>query len=372
MRGFIAKACGLLVSAVWIGAAFPAMAQEMTFKVLTDRAGCGTCVWLQASGEITADSSARFKSFLQEQPFVSVVQIDSVGGNLGAALEMGELVRSRNLAMVVGGASVRATSSGDQIASRVAGQCASACVFVLAAGRERSQVAGSAIGVHQFSGGADGISGAQGLDVGQRVTGTLIAYLARMGVDPAMLAAASSASPNDIHVLSNNEALRFKLLTSAQEQYSAAATGRTPYNANVADPFGDSARIAPASRDECGVARFSRRDGNFSTTQLQEMNRYARDVCEEYFDAIEIGDLKECRGAWGPAQDAIDYVTANKHLGMSPQYQVLPGVALEMMHAAGDCRSREFEKSYSQRREAKEAEDDRQIEQLLEELRRRN
>jgi len=294
-----------LISAVWIGAALPAVAQEMTFKVLTDRAGCGTCVWLQASGEITAETSVSFKSFLQQNPFVSVVQIDSVGGNLGAALEMGELVRSRNLAMVVGGASVRSSSSGDQIATRVAGQCLSACVYLLAAGQSRSQVLDSVIGVHQFYGGTSGISGEAALDTGQRISGALIDYLTRMGVSPSMIAAASSARPDEIYVLSNSEKLRFRLLTSVQEQYSAApGYGRAIGTASI-DPFGDSSRVPPASSDECGKARYSLADAG-SVSAMQKKNRFFRDVCESYFEIIGISRVTECQDAWDAAHDVLN------------------------------------------------------------------
>lgn len=341
VRGMLAKACGLIVLLACVGAAMPAVAQQMSFNVLTDRAGCGNCTWLQASGEITADTTSKFKSFLQEHPYVSVVQIDSVGGNLGAALEMGELVRSRNLAVVVGGATVRSSSSGDQIATRVAGQCMSACVYLLAAGQPRSQVLDSTIGVHQFYGGTSNVTGDVGLDTGQRISGALIDYLTRMGVSPSMITAASSARPDEIYILSNTEKLRFKLLTSVQEQYSAApgygrAVGVT---STGIDPFGDNDRVPPASTDECGKARFSLAEAG-SVSAMQSKNRFFRDVCEEYFRIIGISKLTECQDAWNDAYQVLE----GKDTGSSlPHDMQLNFLSMKMLSSSTSCSQRRYE-----------------------------
>lgn len=311
LRGLLANGFLASISAIWMCTVNPAVAQEMSFRVVTDRAGCGTCIWVQASGEIASTSATSLKSFLQANPFVSVLQIDSTGGNLGAALEMGELVRSRNLAVVVGGASLRRNSLGDQIATRVAGQCMSACVYVLAGGQPRSQVLDSVVGVHQFYGGTSGVSGEVALDTGQRVSGALIEYLTRMGVSASIITAASSARPDEIYILSNTEKLRFKLLTSVQEQYSAVPGYGRAVAAPTIDPFGDSSRLPPASVDECGKARYSLADAG-SVSAMQAKNRFFRDVCNAYFEIIDVErrlnnrDIVDCQDAWGAALDELN------------------------------------------------------------------
>jgi len=290
-----------------------AYAQPMTLKVLTDKAGCGTCVWLQASGEITSETAQQFKSFLSDNPFVSVVQLDSVGGNLKAALEIGQVIRSRDLITVVGGAAIALSANGDRLATRVAGTCASACVYMLAAGRQRTQVRGSSIGVHQFSGTPADISGDDALDVGQRTTGALIEYLSRMDVDPLVIAAGSTASPKSVYVLSDTEALRFRLLTSLQEQFSVSPGYGRVAAVTGSDPFGDSPRVPPSSRDECGKARYSLSDSNYSTTRMQEKNRFFREACEAYFDSVEDrfgGGKRECQPVWDAVYDELQTLGA--------------------------------------------------------------
>lgn len=339
---------GWLLCLVWVSAGTSAFAQPMSFKVLTDRAGCGSCAWLQASGEIGSGTAEEFISFVQEHPFISVVQIDSSGGNLNAALEMGEYVRSKNLSVVVGGANVR-TVSGDQIATRISGQCMSACVYFLAAGQSRSQVLDSVIGVHQFYGEVLPPSIEDGLDAGQRVSGLLIDYLSRMGVSPSMVTAASGARPDEIYILSDTEMLRFKLLTSLQEQFSAApGYGRALGIASTGiDPFGDTERIPPASVEECGKARFSLADTG-SVSEMQSKNRFFRDVCEEYFDTIGILDLTECQEAWDDAYQVLqEHGTRNP---LSDEMQ-LGFVARSMLISMGACSNERLKKKGGRQRQ---------------------
>jgi hypothetical protein len=58
--------------------------------------------------------------------------------------------------------------------------------------------------VHQFSGKID-LSGSQ------EVSGTLVSYVAKMGVDPRLVSIASSASPENVHFLTAQELAVFKI-----------------------------------------------------------------------------------------------------------------------------------------------------------------
>jgi hypothetical protein len=169
----------------------------------------------------------------------------------------------------------------------------------------------SVVGVHQFYGSASGVSGETALDTGQRVSGALIDYLTRMGVSASVISAASSARPDEIYILSNTEKLRFKLLTSVQEQYSAVPGYGRAVGAPSIDPFGDSSRLPPASVDECGKARYSLADAN-SVSVMQAKNRFFRDACNAYFEVIDMErrynrpDLVDCKEAWGAAIDELN------------------------------------------------------------------
>jgi hypothetical protein len=129
-----------------------------------------------------------------------LVLLSSPGGDLGQAIIMGEIIRSRGLATVVG----TADSSG-----RIRpAYCASACVIVFAGGRPRYGVAGSLLGVHRFvttSPVSDPVADTQ------RTTGMLLGYMTKMGVSASVVEAMSQTS--EIRWLAPKEALAMNLVT---------------------------------------------------------------------------------------------------------------------------------------------------------------
>jgi membrane-bound ClpP family serine protease len=125
---------------------------------------------LAIHGTIGEASASWLRARLDEADLTAgdIVLLSSPGGNLGQALIMGEIIRSRGLATAVGttDASGRITRS----------YCASACVLVYAGGSPRYGVDGSALGVHRFvtpSPGRDPVADAQ------RTTGTVLSYMRR-------------------------------------------------------------------------------------------------------------------------------------------------------------------------------------------------
>jgi hypothetical protein len=174
------------------------LAPSLTSSLITDN---GRRI-LAVRGEIGAAGASWLRARLDESHLVpgDTVLLSSPGGNLGQAMLMGEMIRSRELATAVG----KPDGSGH---IRPA-YCASACVLVFAGGKIRYGVEGSALGVHQFYSVApndDPISHAQS------VVGMLLAYLRRMGISPAVVEAMSET--RDMRWLGAKEALAMNLVT---------------------------------------------------------------------------------------------------------------------------------------------------------------
>ncbi|HKS21064.1 MAG TPA: hypothetical protein VJS63_17810 [Bradyrhizobium sp.] len=153
-------------------------------------------------GKIGAASATWFREQLDDAHLKAgdVVVISSPGGDLGQAVIMGEVIRSRGLATAVG--------TIDPAGQIKPGSCASACVFVYAGGKVRFGVEGSRLGVHRFTATAAGDNPVADT---QRVTGMVLNYLTRMGVSPTLVEAMTAT--HDIRWLDAKEAAAMNLIT---------------------------------------------------------------------------------------------------------------------------------------------------------------
>jgi hypothetical protein len=172
----------------------------MTFRDAGNGGNCNSCEWLVGDGEITADTPRDFERFMADKGYSSLLYLNSPGGNLGAGIELGQDIRAHGLSTAVA-VSVSDGSGWEERTGR--GLCASACAYAFLGGVSRTAKAGE-LGVHQFSGKFD-------LSSSQEVSGTLVSYVAKMGVDPRLVSIASSASPEDVHFLTAQELAAFKI-----------------------------------------------------------------------------------------------------------------------------------------------------------------
>jgi hypothetical protein len=200
-------------------ALFVSPANAIEFRTGYTGGNCSTCSWIAADGEITPGSAQKLIDFISanELEYEKLVVVNSLGGSVSAALELGTLIRRRGMHVIVG----RTTDYEPEGAGRLfqsydAGVCASACVFVLMGGEVR-EVAdeNSLVGVHQFAPQADELGSiASTTSSTQSVVALLQAYAAEMGVNPAILTLASSTSPQDMTWLDAQVMEKFNLLTS--------------------------------------------------------------------------------------------------------------------------------------------------------------
>ncbi|HLZ06303.1 MAG TPA: hypothetical protein VKR55_29645 [Bradyrhizobium sp.] len=129
-----------------------------------------------------------------------LVLLSSPGGDVGQAVIMGEIIRSRGLATAVG--------TADDSGRVRSAYCASACVLAFAGGKPRYGVEGSLLGVHRF------VTTARVRDPvadTQRTTGMLLGYMTKMGVSSSVVEAMSETSA--VRWLAPKEALAMNLVT---------------------------------------------------------------------------------------------------------------------------------------------------------------
>lgn len=139
--------------------------------------------------------------------FVAVVRVhravavifNSPGGNVFKAMELGRLIRSEGLYTI--------QSRGSE--------CSSACALAFLGGVQRFAQPGS-IGVHRSSfKDTRGISVDDAVSQVQRLTADIMAYIAEMGADPALLQLALQYDSADMRYLSLSEMAQFRMTTES-------------------------------------------------------------------------------------------------------------------------------------------------------------
>lgn len=160
---------------------------------------------LEVTGTIDVGAAERFKTEVEGyREYIKVVALDSPGGSVNDALEMGKLIRSEGFATSVASGAL----------------CASSCPLVFAGGSERRATAASAIGVHQIYASVNAetlptslaAAGAAMSDA-QKTTAAITRYLTESGVDSALWLHALETPPNRLYYLSPEELTEYKLAT---------------------------------------------------------------------------------------------------------------------------------------------------------------
>ncbi|MBB3611613.1 hypothetical protein FHX11_004574 [Rhizobium sp. BK602] len=214
----------------------------------------GCMDWIAAEGMIDARSPADLRKLLasignRKLPII----VNSPGGNVAAAMEMGEIIRKRGLSVAVGGTRLLSCPNGQPLCGdgwragakgvvySVGATCLSACPFVLSAGVRRVVSPFSITGVHQIRttydqerilyrmryqviNGKKHIINRQELSrkfvglydstkLSKSLRSKILAYFKKMGVDRSILDMAMSAAPSSIRLITPDEAMKIGLLT---------------------------------------------------------------------------------------------------------------------------------------------------------------
>ncbi len=275
-----------------------AMAQvpgaPMQFMLVHAAPGSGNCRpegcmdWIAAEGMIDARSPDDLRKLLastgnRKLPII----VNSPGGNVEAAMEMGEIIRKRGLSVAVGGTRLESCPSNQPlcadgwragakaIAYSAGSRCLSACPFVLSGGVRRVVSPFAIVGVHQVKTTYDQeriiyrmryqiVNGKKHLisrqEISRKFVGLhdstklsksqrskMLAYFKKMGVDRSILDMAMSTVPSSIRLITPDEATNINLVTdkaSADDLIKAGACA-------AGQPF--SACLAPISADSTAL-----------------------------------------------------------------------------------------------------------------------
>ncbi|TQV84352.1 hypothetical protein [Aliikangiella coralliicola] len=171
--------------------------QSMTFKEMSSGGNCSHCSWIVAQGTITNQTVAEFESLIANGDMRTggIVILNSLGGELGAGLRLGHLLRKMEANVHVG-----SEFSGE--GEGTGGVCYSACAYAFLGGMTRSVSHQSSYGVHQFFIAkeskkiAGSFSSIGDISSTQLVAAVILDYVISMGIDPKLVAIASKIPPN--------------------------------------------------------------------------------------------------------------------------------------------------------------------------------
>ncbi len=213
----------LLLIVSWLGgSATPSLAEDaMAFQLASVgnghscRQGCIQVI--TAEGEINNDTAQKFLSFLSEhlqdhdlRPFVL---IDSPGGTVLGAMQLGTVFRTIGAAVMVAGTRDTPESANLRF---TAANCMSACVYAFMGGKKRLVPSVSRLGIHRMviheavrdpSGGMD----SENIYGSDEFVASLSAYTKSMGVDPRVIAYAEHIPAEAIHILTPAEIRRWHI-----------------------------------------------------------------------------------------------------------------------------------------------------------------
>jgi hypothetical protein len=285
----LSAAIAIALQATSVGAATRKIPQplnpafELPMRVVIVRNNIGSCEplcpqWVSAEGQITADSPAVFKKTLATARKLRLpIVVNSPGGDVDAALIIGEMIRARHLDVAVGSTyfggcapyqkdcKLPEEQKGVYRGIVLSGQgfCVSACAFVLASGERRMRGIGALVGVHQISrtitrekvdyfekyrivNGKRKVLSRKIMDrkpvksyvstrLDKRLKQRLLAFFERMGVDKALLALFDRAPPSSMYMLASDEVRATRLITDVTPAHELVASGvcaREPAAAN--------------------------------------------------------------------------------------------------------------------------------------------
>ena len=164
---------------------------------------------LRLTGTIDPGAATRFaQEIAQRGEYVSTVLLDSPGGSVDDALQMGRQILEHGLNTQVPDGAL----------------CASSCPIVFASGEERTAGREAAIGVHQIYAAALSATPLDALSVAgvamadaQSATAEITRHLGETGVDPALWLHALETPPDRLYYFSPEEMERYVLVTEWME-----------------------------------------------------------------------------------------------------------------------------------------------------------
>ncbi|AID32446.1 hypothetical protein MCHK_4645 [Mesorhizobium huakuii 7653R] len=212
--------------------------EPMVFAAGYNGGNCDGCEWLIAEGTFVEGTSAKLLEFLTARfgkpgggPELSF-HFNSNGGNVIEALRVGEIIREWGLDTSLGKTVGVIRDYGPPEYSTIysedsrPGVCASACAYAVLGGVKRSFVEADKLGVHQhysdksISDPLAQTATAIDRSVDQLISGIIMEYVMRMGVDPHLVSQAASVAPwDEMRWLTPAEIVKYRI-DNMSDQYS--------------------------------------------------------------------------------------------------------------------------------------------------------
>ncbi|ODS56928.1 MAG: hypothetical protein ABS40_09095 [Agrobacterium sp. SCN 61-19] len=169
---------------------------------------------ISAFGRIEPGDQEKFREFLHRTapPPRTVVYIDSIGGDVDAAMGIGRLIRQCWFSTSIGTYLLQPQHQSDLIVPRehTCGKCISSATLVYLGGRLRFYTAGSEFGVHQFS---FKNPTAESIYHSQRLSASIAAYIAEMGIPAAFLELSAGTSGDKVTFVSEAQLKELGVIT---------------------------------------------------------------------------------------------------------------------------------------------------------------
>jgi len=221
-----AVACLMLFAGVASAASAQANPATMRFEWNTDVASCGappSHTWISAVGPVTETTAADFEAFAGRSDLRgAVIVLDSEGGSVLSALDLGRAIRRREMTTTVGKTTKVMCADGTVSHSTLSpkADCESMCAFVLLGGVHRYVPTEARVLVHQiWLGGKRKRSlenqyTANEVSLVQRDLATLARYTIEMGGNIELLETAARVPPwEPLYPLSRDELRHFAVAT---------------------------------------------------------------------------------------------------------------------------------------------------------------
>jgi hypothetical protein len=208
----------------------------MTFFVATgeaDACGSGCEAWIAADGKVDLDAAQRLRKLLAKLARRRLpIFLHSGGGSVLGAIELGRLIRSRNVEVSVA-RTVPAECSRDRLSDKSCemlkrsgkdlvseldsngAMCNSACVLTLSGGAVRSVPPLVRLGVHAIGIdlGKTQIRGAAIADATRAANSRIVEFLRDMGINKALFDTSNSVPHESTRFLQRDELVRFGIDT---------------------------------------------------------------------------------------------------------------------------------------------------------------
>ncbi|AXT27471.1 hypothetical protein D1823_13330 [Ruegeria sp. AD91A] len=176
---------------------------------------------INAIGPIKYGDDSKFSEFLDTHspPSHMTIYIDSLGGDLEAAIGIGRRIREYGLWTDIGCFFLEEPDPTNPLVprKRVAGKCMSAATMIYLGGRLRYFSNGSEFGVHQFS-----LKNPfpENAGLSQILSARIASYVSDMGISPEFLELSSATDAKDIYLIGEERLKELRVVTGGQTDVS--------------------------------------------------------------------------------------------------------------------------------------------------------